>query len=387
MIAVRNICITVALALATIASGATISVRKDGSGDYMVLQRALDVAASGDTVLVGPGEFTESSMVRLDGYGYDVESFGCFAATEVTLIGSGMESTIVGPVSYQGNPGIFSPKGLVQDVNGGWLRICDLTIRNCYEGLYIDGVLFMERCRLVDNGTGVVWYNVGAGGQIRNTSIVRAAITYASSAFDIGALTGGSDILIADCDFNRYGTIRGIQDLIIQSCQLGGLELLSGAGVSVVNCTAATSDAGILMALGGGAVCEIRDSELRRDFATLTIDQSAPGGRFIVDNCRLEGGIHGVLYSGDGAGPCEIHNCDLVKGSGPMVECAFSATQVTHDLSSNYWGTTSESDIQGWIYDHNDNPGRGATVIYSPFAGQSVPTESTSWGELKALFR
>ena len=141
------------------------------------------------------------------------------------------------------------------------------------------------------------------------------------------------------------------------------------------------------MALGYGAYCGIEDSVLRRDYATLVIDQSAPGSRFVVENSRLEGGLHGVLYSGDGAGACEIHNCDLVKGSGPMVECAFSTTQVTHDLSNNYWGTTSESDIQGWIYDHTDNPGRGATVIYSPFAGQSVPTESTSWGDLKALFR
>lgn len=60
---------------------------------------------------------------------------------------------------------------------------------------------------------------------------------------------------------------------------------------------------------------------------------------------------------------------------------------VTHDLRNNFWGTTSETDIQSWIIDSNDDPSIHATVLYTPFAGQSVPTESTSWGDLKALWR
>jgi hypothetical protein len=383
----RSIAILIALTCATSVQAATITVRKDGSGDYMVLQQALDVAASGDTVLVGPGEYTESSMVRLDGYGYDIESFGCFVAANVTLIGSGVESTFIGPTSPRGSPGTLSPKCLVQDVDGGWLRICDLTIRNCYEGLFGEGDLFMERCRVLDNSIGIAWFKIGSVGWIRNSSIEREAVTQTSSAFDIGALTVGGGVSIEECSFGDHGTIRGVQEFVFQRCQMSGLQMLAGARASILDCTDATSDGGVVMALGAGAYCEIRNSELHRDFATLVIDQSAPGSRFVVENSRLEGGLHGVLYSGDGAGACEIHNCDLVKGSGPMVECAFSATQATHDLSNNYWGTTSESDIQGWVYDHNDNPGRGATVIYSPYSGQSLPTESTTWGDLKAVFR
>lgn len=371
------------LLLADMAGAATISVRKDGTGDYMVLQQALDVAASGDTVLVGPGEYTESSMVRLDGYGYDIESFGFFRATNVTLLGSGMDVTFIGPISFEGNAGTLSPKCMVQDIGGGWLRVGKLTLRNCFEGLYVDGVLFMDQCRLASNRTGVVWNNVGSGGKIENSVVDGATSSGAAAAFDIGALAGGSNLVIGNCSFDSYGVVRGVQGIAFLDCDLDGLDLYAGTVASLDRC----SGTYLGMYLGAGSYCAVRDSELGHADGAMWIDQSAPGGRFVVENSRLAGGLHGVLYSGDGAGPCAIHNCDLVKGSGPMVECAFSATQVTHDLSNNYWGTTSESDIQGWIYDHTDNPGRGATVIYSPFSGQSVPTESTTWGELKALFR
>ncbi|MDP2322419.1 MAG: hypothetical protein Q8N51_00120 [Gammaproteobacteria bacterium] len=60
---------------------------------------------------------------------------------------------------------------------------------------------------------------------------------------------------------------------------------------------------------------------------------------------------------------------------------------VTYDLRNNFWGTTSETDIQSWIIDSSDDPNIHATVLYSPFAGQSVPIESTKWGNLKALWR
>ncbi len=84
-----------------------------------------------------------------------------------------------------------------------------------------------------------------------------------------------------------------------------------------------------------------------------------------------------------------IHGSDLHKGSGAVITCIRPAAwgAVIHDLTNNYWGTTSEADIRSWIVDHTDNPSIGATVLYTPFAGQSVPTETTTWGDLKALFR
>jgi len=41
------------------AVAATINVERDGSGDFIVLQEALNAAADGDTIRLGPGDFPE----------------------------------------------------------------------------------------------------------------------------------------------------------------------------------------------------------------------------------------------------------------------------------------------------------------------------------------
>jgi hypothetical protein len=371
------------------ATAATITVRKDGTGDYMVLQQALDVAASGDTVLVGPGEYTESSMVRLNGHGFDSEIFGHVRANNVTLIGAGMGVTIIGPETYYGSPSHDTPKCIAKDAEGGWTCISDLTLRNCYLGMYVDGVLHVDRCEILDNYIGVGWFNVGSGGWIKDTTIIASAPPGVGGALSFGGLPQGSDITIENCHLGWPSTVRGVQNCVIRDCTFNGLSLYGGAEVYMERCVGMLPYGGVNIVLGGGAYCEIRDCELRSAVSAspIAIDSDAPGNRVVAENCLIEGGASATVYLGSGAGPCQIRNCDLVKGSGPMVECAFSTTQVTHDLSNNWWGTTSEAEIQAWIYDRADNPGRGGLVNYRPFAGQSVPTEATSWGELKASFR
>ena len=385
----RRIGFLVVLMLAAQTSVATtITVRKDGTGDFTIIQQGLDAAASGDTVLIGPGEYTESSMVRLNGYTSDVEVFGRIAAADVTVIGSGAESTIVGPTTFQGNYGTHSPKCIAYDAGFGAFNISDLTLRNCYEGIWVGGLLRMERCHLENNIVGFLWLFVGSGGFVRDTRVDVNVPILSPMSFDIGYGAVFSGVTFEGCYFGDGGVVRGVQGMSIRNCQLSGLGLYSGSRTYLNGCTSATSsNSGVSLSLGGGAYCEIRDCELRAQYATLHVSQDAPGGRFVVENSHLEGGAHGVLYSGPGAGACSIHNCDLVKGSGPMVECAVSASAVTHDLSNNFWGTTSAADIQSWIIDHNDNAAIGATVLYSPFSGQSVPSETTTWGDLKALFR
>jgi hypothetical protein len=108
----------------------------------------------------------------------------------------------------------------------------------------------------------------------------------------------------------------------------------------------------------------------------------------LVEDSILTGGSNSVVFARD-ADAITIHDCDLVRGAGPVVRTTRPAVwgPVTHDLANNYWGTTDEAQIQAWIIDSTDDPNIYATVTYAPFAGQSVPSETTTWGDLKALFR
>lgn len=377
----------VAVNVAGIAAGATITVRKDGSGDFSVIQQALDVAADGDTVQIGPGEYAESTMVRLPGWAYDIGSFANIESANVTLIGAGMDATVIGPSSYRGNGGTFEPAAVSYGLGGGYLQMSGLTVRNCYAGMYVGGELRMDNCALIDNDLGVGWDPSGPGGWIRDSVfIVDAPISF-PLAFDIGGGGQGSGIELERCTFGSPASIRTIQGMVIRDCLLSGLNVYSATTLVVDGCNPNGLEAGISMALGAGIYCEVRNSHLRGQTAALFVSDSAPGGRFVVENSTLEGGSYSVFFAAYNAGASAVHNCDLIKGTGLVVRCGAQGPPIVHDFSNNYWGTTDEAQIQSWIFDHSDNGVIGGTVLYSPFAGQSVPIETTTWGDLKALWR
>lgn len=375
------------LLLAECAGGATLTVRKDGTGDYMVIQQALDVAADGDTVLIGPGEYTESTMVRLPGWAYDIESFAHLRADNLTLVGEGADVTSIGPATYGASSVQWSPIGVTYDVGRASLHISELSVRNCNGGVYVVGTLYMDRCKMLNNALGLNWGPRGSGGWVRDCVFEVTTSISDPMAFSIGAGGLGSDIELERCIFGKPASIRTVQGITIRDCDLSGFSIYSASTVTVDGCRPIGTNAGISLGLGSGIYCEVRNSYLRGQVAALAVDVSAPGGRFVVENSRLEGGDYAVFYAAYNAGACAVHNCDLIRGTGPIVRCDSLGDPVTHDFSNNYWGTTRLVDIMTWIIDHNDDLSIGATVLYTPFAGQSVPTETTRWGDLKSLFR
>jgi len=99
------------VACTSIVHAATITVMQDGTGDFELIQPALDAAASGDTILVGPGEFLVSNPTEVPGYAWEVDIYAFVSVDELTIIGSGKTETYIGPTSYQGNWETFSPIG------------------------------------------------------------------------------------------------------------------------------------------------------------------------------------------------------------------------------------------------------------------------------------
>jgi hypothetical protein len=252
------------------------------------------------------------------------------------------------------------------------------------------GRLFLDDCVLADNYTNLSWESVGSGGWIRNCQF---DVWTPSSPVAIGIVNqgGASDILVENCTVQHALTlIDGMQGITFRECDFSdtqlGMQAYGGAHVVIDRCGFTNlSVSAIELSLGAGSVCEITDSDLAGGQATLAA--LWPDCRFVVGNSRIVGGAYAALFADTGAGASQVSDCDLVKGAGPVVRCGLGGTPVTHDLRNNYWGTTDEATIRSWILDHEDDPSIAATVLYSTFAGQSVPTEATSWGDLKASFR
>jgi hypothetical protein len=389
--------ITILLALMTVAelaAAATWTVRKDGTGDYAIIQEALNAAAAGDTVLIGPGEFLERFQVPGDTIG--MEAYAYVPGSEITIIGAGSDQTLIGPQTYMGAwNGLPSPIGVMGPRNGvsGTVRIMDLTMRNCYGGLAMAGILYMDRCIIDQTSQGVTWLPMGYGGWIKDSRIDGYAPVDPDALYIVGdRMPAGTacNILVEDCQIEHAtSTMDDINGITFRRCSFAnastGLQFYYDSRGLLEDCTFSNLAVGAIeLTMGYGAVCEIARSEIAGSQGALLSAQ--PGGRFIIQDSRLEGGAYATLIMRQGSGAWIVSNCDLIKGSGPMVRCG-DGTVVTHDLRNNYWGTTDEATIQSWIIDHNDDPNIGATVLYAPFAGQSLPTEPTSWGALKASFR
>ena len=151
----RRVCCMMFLALFVREAGsATITVRKDGTGDYSVIHSAVSAAADGDTILIGPGEFTETRSVRLPDWGTNVLTHGDVLVRSLTIIGSGEGVTVIGPAAYDWD-GTYGPHGFSMARMDHELYMSDLTIRNCYAGVYIKGSLTVERCELRNNDDGI----------------------------------------------------------------------------------------------------------------------------------------------------------------------------------------------------------------------------------------
>ncbi len=378
-----------AMLVAACADGATITVRKDGAGDYSIIQQALDAAAAGDTILIGPGEYLEHSAVRFPAWSHDIESYANVTVDDLTIIGAGSDLTFIGPTTYSGDPVTSSPKAITY-LEGGEIRLQDLCLRNCRTGAFVHGRLFIDHSALFDNYINVWWEAVGSGGWIRDSQFDVVTPNYPIS-IDIINSGGAGNIAIADCTVNHSEVlIDGIGGAAFRDCTfsnyVGALEIYGTAIVSLSRCVMRDiSIIGIVMAMGTGAVCNLEDCTVLGGQRALAQDQV--GGAFHITNSRLEGGYVATVTLNGWSAACSIHNSDLIKGSGLAVRCDESTPRVNHDFRNNYWGTADEATIQSWITDHSDDAAIGATILYSPFAGQSVPAESTSWGSLKALWR
>jgi hypothetical protein len=124
----------VATLFAVSAGARTWRVERNGMGDFTVIQAAVDAAASGDTITIGPGRFDESQHVTCQDWSEDVRVL--VTQWDLTIIGSGQE-TIIGPERpwdlSQGEP-----KGIVAGNRwgNGNLVVRDLQIENLGAAVY-----------------------------------------------------------------------------------------------------------------------------------------------------------------------------------------------------------------------------------------------------------
>jgi len=383
---------------AAVVGARTWYVEKDGSGDYTVIQNAVNAAASGDTIRIGAGRYDDKQLVTCPGWGEYVRVL--VNKDTLTLIGSGPE-TIVGQEEWWSED--QGPhRGIV--ASDWWgsrvLRVEDIRFENMGVGLYTSfesngsDSVSVSRCSFY--GGYYSAYLIGDGGRVEIEDCEFDRLE--RDGFHVGGWNQSS-LVLTNCFFRLWDvhywhqthlSLHGIQSARISQC-----EFHEGAvGVS------ATFE----------GEYDFRDCKFVGQ--ELTATYPAMAAALMIDRCRFEA-QNTVIESGtrsnavsmtnsvvDGvddctmlmthAGTVTINHCDLGRGARGVVHILNDGPcgdLVQLDIRDCFWGTDSPDSIQAWIRDHDDDENVCYEVLYEPFEPQSTPVEQKSLSDLKSLFR
>ena len=199
--------LVVTVLVAGFARAGVLRVEQDGSGEFLLIQDAVEAAASGDTILIGPGRYDDlqprGSMVGATvAYWEDGKN--------LTFIGTSAEEVIIGPASYV--PTNTGPQGFHQQL------IADIH----YEALSFENLK----------------YGIATGG---------GACTVVEARFETGTIgilvQNGTTLMVRGCSFRDFESssisTNGVVNAVIENCELTDARIYLGdAETGIVrNCT------------------------------------------------------------------------------------------------------------------------------------------------------
>lgn len=379
--------VLVVVSLAGSTHARTWRVELDGTGDYTDIQPAVDAAAPGDTIRIGPGRFATFHPITAPGW-TEYTIVGVLKDA-LTFIGAGRDVTFVGPTQFSSPPS-SNPKAFCS-FGGFSSDISDLTIENVETGIMWErGTLIVESCTLRAQDPGFfALYLFIDGGVVHNC------------LFDLPL--GGTAVGI----LNSLNNVRGvdISGCTIQGARFGVRVAYGAPNIDINNCVLDVGYLGIVydqQSTGSIRQCHIQSAEqgglvVANGSSVVVTDSEFAGGRRGVDvGAGSVASGSGLVIKGTteasltlyGGGWATFHGSHLLPASGWAVNClTFTGAAVNVELSGNYWGTTDPLAIEASIHDSRYYSPNPYTVLYAPFANGPVPTETTSWGDLKALWR
>jgi len=218
--------------------GRVWSVAQDGTGDFSVIQHAVEAADDGDVIEIGPGHYTDFSVIS--GLGHiNVYLDG---TKSLTFIGASRDETIIGPLDYSTNVnryGIFCATGPAS------VWVSQLRVKNLNTmGLYFGSVLV----EMVD----VVVEMSRLGIQLRPNNdqvlITNCLLLNSPENSLIGIVCGAPRAEILDTVF--YGLQGGLDinhpgstEVLVDRCEfigagagVVGIQFSFGAGGTIQNC-------------------------------------------------------------------------------------------------------------------------------------------------------
>ena len=381
----RSIATILLLLLAvSVCPAATWHVARDGSGDFTVIQDAIDAASPGDEIWIHAGRYTEMTE------DWDVWGDGTVLADvhvaitvdNLTLRGDGADMTIIGPATYPSDPADNYAAVTVTSTHANSLTVRDLAVENVSYGMYVACPSFsITSSRFEENLYDGIRLFTDAGSTIADCEFVDCGIGVRSYSPTANLTITGSEFT------DVYVGCRCVtsDNVTISDCQYAGgagaIDFQQGT-TGVIGNVVATGYENYGVKLAMGAYAEITDSRFEGGVSGVLSD----GEGLVCEGTAFVGQSYQAVFVSTYPGISVFHDCDIINGGQWSVYCEYNATDDCRvDMTNCYWGTDSEAQIAEWIWDSNDDPDLCCTVDFIPFEGP-VATEPRSWSAVKGLF-
>lgn len=318
--------------LSSPAAGGTLAV----PGDYPTIQIAINIAVTGDEVVVAPGMYFETldlggkAITLRSSGGPDVttvNAFGQFDSAIHAISGEGPDTVLEG-LTFTGGDATFAAP---EDRGGGlYINGSSPTVINCIftlndaivgGGVYCNGgsPTFTD-CQFLLNAA-----DLGGGAYFNASTIDIVGSTFQQNDAVVGQ--GGA--------IRAYNGTYSITDsTFTQNTAInwgGALDLANNLSVAIERCRFLgnfCSDGG---SQGRGGAIAGRGTTIKNSI-------------FVANNAHMFGG---ALYSTNAASPMTVHNCTFlanVAGAGNSVVAGNVATSVVNCIA---WGNTMPDPVNG----------------------------------------
>jgi len=354
----------VLLLLPVLCLGRTWHVEKDGSGDFTVIQDAVDAAASGDTILIGPGRFDDYSPHVIAGQSYNMHVF--VSGKDLVVSGAGKDQTIIGMetdahdlITYciATNYGTVTVEQLTVsnaeygiDVAYGSGTISQCRITGAMFGVYPDvsSQCDIDHCEFVGNRFGIWHYSAAGHAAVQGCSFTSDVSSSTGIVCQSLSGTGAYECTFTGLTFGvqySFHATGRIEGCVFEDCSYAPVDITDGSTLEIVDCE-----------MEGGVYCIYAERE----------------GNFSGSGNTLNGGETAVIRA-EGA----IDNPDITftnnvlrhAPDGLLVQLGFfNYPPLKHlDFTHNDWGYTDADSIAALIWDGSDDPSIYGVVGFEPF--------------------
>ncbi|HKI82874.1 MAG TPA: right-handed parallel beta-helix repeat-containing protein, partial [Candidatus Krumholzibacteria bacterium] len=346
----------------------TWHVEKDGTGDFAIIQAALNWCAPGDTVLVGPGRYDYHAPFDFGALTED--TYAVVDVPNVTLRGTDRDAVIIGPEVFT-KINSREPNGVATSSNAGGFRLENLTVENVVEGVTILVQADATDCVVRDCESGAVVFSDEVN-------------TFTRCEFldcpdhSLACYLQGNRVVLDHCHFEAYVPFPGAQspggvvisqahNVLVTDCSFQGDAFLNFQMFADGTIQNSTFDSGGIGLLDGSAHIE------GNIMGHTPLSNVLANGYGVVTGSRnvFGGGEDGTLYLSTNS--VELHDNHILNGGGYTVKInSYDSPDSTLDLTNNWWGTADSTQIATWIRDVHDDPKYNIEVKFAPFADQPL---------------